>query len=349
MDPFRVETYDYALPPSLIAQQPAEKRDASRLLVLGETLEHRTFTDLPSLLRSGDLLVANDARVLRARFLPKRREGGAAQVLLLHPAAEPGTWEAMVRPGSRVRPGDRLSLDRDTGIEVLARGDGGTRIVQFYGIDADEAMRRFGRVPLPPYIHAAPPDAAERYQTVYAARDGSVAAPTAGLHFTLELMKVLEARGIGWMTLTLDVGAGTFRPVHAEDIREHHLHAERYEIGEETARAVREARRDSRRVIAVGTTAARALEDAALQSDDREVRSGSRWTDLFVYPGFEFSVVDALITNFHLPRSTLLMLVCAFAGIERTLAAYREAVREQYRFYSFGDAMFVTKSGSAGL
>jgi S-adenosylmethionine:tRNA ribosyltransferase-isomerase len=343
MNPYRTETYDYALPPELIAQRPADRRDASRLLVLGDGPSHHTFSELPELLRPGDLLVANDTRVLRARFLPKRSKGGAAQVLLLHPAAEPGTWEAMVRPGARVRPGDKLTLDRDSGIQILARGEDGTRIVRFYGVAVQEAMRRFGLVPLPPYIRTAPADAAERYQTVYAAHDGSVAAPTAGLHFTPALLEALRERGVGWTTITLDVGAGTFRPVSAEDIRDHRMHAERYEISEAAARSINEARREGRRVIAVGTTAARALEDAARRSPDGRVEPESRWTDLFIYPGFAFNVVDALITNFHLPRSTLLMLVCAFAGTSRILGAYEESVRERYRFYSFGDAMLLAR------
>jgi len=343
VDPYRTDTYDYVLPPELIAQTPADRRDASRLLVFGDPLAHHTFSELPELLRPGDLLVANDTRVLRARFLPKRSKGGAAQVLLLHPAAEPGAWEAMVRPGARVRPGDKLTLDRDSGIEILARGDEGTRIVRFYGVTVEEAMLRFGLVPLPPYIRTAPADAAERYQTVYAAHDGSVAAPTAGLHFTPALLERLSERGVAWTTITLDVGAGTFRPVSVEDIRDHHMHAERYEIGEATARSINEARREGRRVIAVGTTAARALEDAARLSTDGRVEPGSRWTDLFISPGFTFNVVDALITNFHLPRSTLLMLVCAFAGTANVLGAYEEAVRERYRFYSFGDAMLLTR------
>jgi len=338
---YRIETYDYDLPQRLIAQRPTRRRDASRLLVLGHTIEHHTFTNLPELLRPGDLLVANDTRVLRARFLPKRRKGGAAQVLLLHPAAEAGTWEAMVRPGARVRPGDRLTLDRDCGIEILARAEEGTRVVRFYGIGAEEAMQRYGLVPLPPYIRSSPPDAAERYQTVYASTEGSVAAPTAGLHFTPEVLARLRERDIEWATITLDVGAGTFRPVRSEDIREHRMFAERYEISEAAADAVRAARRDGRRVIAVGTTTTRALEDEALQNPEREVRAGSRWTDLFMYPGFEFNAVDALITNFHLPRSSLLVLVSAFAGTERTLTAYKEAIASEYRFYSFGDAMLI--------
>jgi S-adenosylmethionine:tRNA ribosyltransferase-isomerase len=324
----------------------------------GGNVAHETFRDIVSHVRPGDLLVANDTRVLHARFHPKRRGGGAAQVLLLHPARaseagagpdateiEPGgatsdTWEALVRPGQRVRVGDRLTLSADAGFEIVGRTELGTRIVRFYGIDPTTAMRTFGQIPLPPYIKTPPNDAAERYQTIYAVNEGSVAAPTAGLHFTPDIIEALRGRGAQWTTLTLDVGAGTFRPVKTEDIREHPMHAERYTISGQTADAIRRTRAVGGRVIAVGTTAVRGLEDAA-QHGGGFVEAGTRWTELFIYPGFRFQIVDALLTNFHLPRSTLLMLVCAFAGTDRVLAAYAEAVRERYRFYSFGDAMFI--------
>jgi S-adenosylmethionine:tRNA ribosyltransferase-isomerase len=340
---FRTDRYDYQLPPSLIAQRPSSRRDESRLLVVGDEIAHRHFSDLVEFVKPGDLFVVNDTRVLRARFRPQRRGGGKAEVLLLHPVESEGdgVWEALVRPGQRVRVGDHLSLSPEHGIEIVDRTQTGTRLVRFQGLDASAAMASYGLVPLPPYITSAPPDAGERYQTVYAARDGSVAAPTAGLHFTPELIAALKARGAGWATLTLDVGAGTFRPVKTADIREHPMHAERYAISEETAAAIARAKAAGGRVIAVGTTSVRSLEDAALHSPDGTVAAGSRWTELFIYPGFEFRVVDALITNFHLPRSTLLMLVCAFAGTERILRAYAAAVREGYRFYSFGDAMFI--------
>ena len=344
----RTERYEYALPGDLVAQSPAQRREESRLLVLtGGRVIHARFRDLPAYARPGDLFVANDTRVLRARFYPKRLGGGHAQVLLLHPVSDEdsvasmsASWEALVRPGQRVRVGDRLTLSADVGFEVIGRTELGTRFVRFYGLDPSEAMRTFGQIPLPPYIKTPPPDAAERYQTVYAAHDGSVAAPTAGLHFTPELIDALRDRGAQWTTLTLEVGAGTFRPVKTADIREHPMHAERYTIGEETAAAIARTREAGGRVVAVGTTVVRSLEDAALRGDGR-VRAGTRWTKLFVYPGFRFQIVDALLTNFHLPRSTLLMLVCAFAGTERVLAVYAEAVRERYRFYSFGDAMFI--------
>ena len=293
------------------------------------------------MLRPGDLFVLNDTRVLRARFLPSRRAGGKAEVLLLHPSAEEDTWEALVRPGQRVRVGDSLRLGEQHAIDIVGRTALGTRLVRFRGLNVDEAMQRYGLVPLPPYIKAPPEHASERYQTVYAYNPGSVAAPTAGLHFTPELMERVRAAGASFAALTLDVGAGTFRPVKAADIREHPMHAERYTIPPATAAAVARTKALGGRVIAVGTTSVRSLEDAARLRGDGSVAAGSRWTDLFIYPGFEFIVVDALITNFHLPRSTLLMLVCAFAGTDRVLRAYEVAARERYRFYSFGDAMFI--------
>lgn len=342
LDPYATATYEYNLPSELIAQRPTDRRDHSRLLAVGASGErrHLSFSDLPSLLRSGDLLVANNARVLPARFFPKRRGGGAAQVLLLHPADTPDTWLAMARPGKRVRPGDRLRLDADSGIEILDRAPGGNRLVRFYGIDPQAAMQRFGVMPLPPYIRSAPDNARERYQTVYATQPGSVAAPTAGLHFTESLLAQLRERGVGWSTMTLDVGPGTFRPVKSADIRQHLMHAERYEIDAGTAQAIARARESGNRVIAVGTTTLRALEDSLRMSARGQVEAGGRWTSLFVHPPDKIASVDALVTNFHLPRSTLLMLVCAFAGTTRVLDAYREAVDKEYRFYSFGDATF---------
>jgi S-adenosylmethionine:tRNA ribosyltransferase-isomerase len=340
---FETVRYDYELPLDRIAQSPAGRRDESRLLVMdGAAIADREFCDLPALVKPGDLFVVNDTRVMRARLLPKRRGGGKAEVLLLHPTAHgDGTWEALVRPGQRMRVGDRLSLSPEHAVEITGRTDLGTRIVRFEGIDADAAMERYGLVPLPPYITTPPPDAGERYQTVYAAHRGSVAAPTAGLHFTQGLIDALRERGASWATVTLDVGAGTFRPVKTADIREHPMHAERYSIPAQTAEAIARTKTSGGRIIAVGTTSVRSLEDAALHSANGSVAPGSRWTNLFIYPGFQFRVVDALITNFHLPRSTLLMLVCAFAGTDAVLSAYAHAVRERYRFYSFGDAMFI--------
>lgn len=346
LDPYSTATYEYDLPPRLIAQRPSDRRDRSRLfavLATGAT-RHEHFSDLPGLLRPGDLLVANDTRVLAARFFVKRRRGGAAQVLLLHPTGVQDMWLAMARPGKRIRPNDRLALDEGAGIEIVDWAPGGNRVVRFYGIDADQAMQRYGVVPLPPYIRSAPPDAAERYQTVYATQPGSVAAPTAGLHFTPSLIERLSEGGIGWVTITLDVGAATFRPVRTPDIRHHVMHAERYTIAPETARAIALARSAGRRIVAVGTTTLRALEDAARTSETGAVQAGERWTSLFIHPPDAVRSVDALITNFHLPRSTLLMLVCAFAGTTRVLAAYEEAVAMEYRFYSFGDALFLERA-----
>jgi S-adenosylmethionine:tRNA ribosyltransferase-isomerase len=344
-DPYATATYEYDLPAELIAQRPADTRDESRLLVVTSSgaLRHLHFSGLPTLLEAGDLLIANDTRVLRARFFVQRKKGGAAQVLLLHPLDREGNWLAMARPGKRVRPGDHLRLDDQVGIEIVDYAAGGNRIVRFYGTDAESAMRRFGVVPLPPYIRDIPWDAAERYQTVYATQPGSVAAPTAGLHFTQRLICELQERGVGWATVTLDVGAGTFRPVKVADVRQHYMHAERYTISEQTAQAVAQARVAGKRVIAIGTTTLRALEDARKNSSDGQVHHCVRWTSLFLHPPAAIEAADALITNFHLPRSTLLMLVCAFAGTRNVLGAYEEAVRLKYRFYSFGDAMFLER------
>lgn len=345
---FRTAAFDYHLPASLIAQRPADRRDASRLLVLprGGRIRHASFAGLPSLLEPGDLLVANDAKVLRARFRPHRRNGGQAEVLLLHPAVQPGSWEAMARPGKRIRKGDRLAFDADRGIEIVDQAPAGNRIVRFYGIGADEAMAIFGEMPLPPYIKTPPPDAADRYQTVYAASEGSVASPTAGLHFTPQVIETLRTRGVGWSTLTLHVGAGTFRPVKSDDLREHHMHAERFEIPAATADAIAAARRARKRVVAVGTTVLRALEASA--TADGAVSPGERETSIFIHSPYRFRTADALLTNFHLPRSTLLMLVSAFAGRARVLDAYAEAVALGYRFYSFGDAMFAEREQGPG-
>ena len=344
---WRLSAYDYALPAGLIAQRPALSRTASRLLVLPAHggPSHSTFADLREALRPGDLVVANDTRVLRARLRARRAGGGAAEVLLLGPEATAGLWQALVRPGRRIRPGDRLSLGDGASIHIEGRTPDGGRIVRFEGLSADDAMERYGSLPLPPYIAEAPDDVDERYQTVYAHVPGSAAAPTAGLHFTAELIDRLRQSGVGWATLTLDVGTATFRPVASADVREHVMHRERFEIPAETAAAVDEAKRMGRRVVAVGTTSLRALESAA--SDSGEVEAGVSSTNLFIYPPYRFRVVDALITNFHLPRSSLLMLVSAFAGRERVLAAYSEAVNAGYRFFSFGDAMFVERAANA--
>jgi S-adenosylmethionine:tRNA ribosyltransferase-isomerase len=347
--------YDFELPPERIAQAPLVERAASRLLVLERStgsLEHRRFADLPELLRPGDLLVTNRSRVFPARLLGRRPGGGAAEILLVRRHAE-DLWEAMVRPGRRLRPG--VVVDVGPGLRVRieapeagrpAADEGATpsplRRVRLLpdGIDADTALERHGHVPLPPYIRRADaPSDRERYQTIYAREAGSVAAPTAGLHFTGDLLERLRERGVERAELVLHVGPGTFRPVEAEDVREHRVDPERFTIPEATAAAVDRARAEGRRVVAVGTTATRALE-SALEPGGR-LRPGEGETDLVIVPGFSFRAVDALVTNFHLPRSSLLLLVSAFGGRERVLRAYAEAVRQRYRFYSYGDAMLL--------
>lgn len=303
-------------------------------------LRHLRFRELPSLIRPGDVVVLNDSRVIPARLLPRRAGGGAAEVLLLA-REEDGTWRALVKPGARIRAGDVLSLGGDDAVAIVARLDSGERRVRLRGPGGDDAvLERHGHVPLPPYI--ARPDTTddrERYQTVYADAAGSVAAPTAGLHFTTALLAAIEANGAQVARLTLHVGLGTFRPVTALDPARHRMDAEPYVVPEAAARAIAAARERGGKVWAVGTTTTRVLESAA--AEDGRVRAGAGATSLFIRPGYTFRAVDRLLTNFHLPRSTLLMLVCAFAGTERTLAAYREAALRGYRFYSYGDAMAV--------
>jgi S-adenosylmethionine:tRNA ribosyltransferase-isomerase len=355
VDPLRYEigAYDYALPPELVAQEPLARRDASRLLVLERAtgmLSHREFAHLPDLLRPGDLLITNRSRVFPARLLGRRPGGEKAEVLLVR-RLEGDLWEAMVRPGRRLRagavvdvaPGLKVRVEEPVPSEPAAPPAGSPlRRVRLLldGVGADAALERHGHVPLPPYIRRpdAPSDR-ERYQTVYAREPGSVAAPTAGLHFTPELIERLVSRGVEWGEIVLHVGPGTFRPVEAQDVRRHRVDPERFDVPAETAAAFLRARAEGRRVVAVGTTATRALE-SALDADGR-LRAGRGETGLVIVPGFRFRATDALVTNFHLPRSSLLLLVSAFAGRERVLAAYAEAVRRRYRFYSYGDAMLV--------
>jgi S-adenosylmethionine:tRNA ribosyltransferase-isomerase len=343
----KVADFDYDLPEERIAQQPAPRRDASRLLVLeresGE-VRHRTFGEVGEELSPGDLLVLNDTRVLAARLFARKPTGGGIEVLLVEPAsAEPTIWRALLSGSRSLRPGMRLEAGGGLTVEILEREDDVWLVALRSAGDPVAVALARGTLPLPPYIarDEDDPRAAldrERYQTVYARVPGAVAAPTAGLHFTPELLENLRNRGIGIAWLTLHVGPGTFLPVRTDDVESHTLHEERYELPEPTVEAVERARAAGGRVVAVGTTVARTLEAAAASGT---LTAGSGRTALFIYPGYRFRVVDALVTNFHLPRSTLLMLVCALAGTEATLSAYRVAVREGYRFYSYGDAMLV--------
>jgi len=343
----RVADFDYTLPPEMIAQHPVEPRDASRLLVLDRAsgaIEHARFRDLPRYLEPGDLLVANDSRVIRARLYGRKRTGGRVEVLLLRPLA-PERWEALVG-GQRLREGAELLLGTVGEEEPAAEGGvsarvaevraDGTRVLAFSAA-VEPLLERRGAVPLPPYIHEPLGDP-ERYQTIYARVAGSVAAPTAGLHFTPELIGRLHERGARFAFVTLHIGLDTFRPVEVEDTSAHTMHSEWCAVPAAVAEAVAETRRAGRRVVAVGTTAVRALETAAQEGP---IRPYHGWTRLFITPGTPVRVVDTLLTNFHLPRSTLLMLVSAMAGRERILAAYREAIAQGYRFYSFGDAMLI--------
>lgn len=374
----RTADFDYSLPPDLIAQAPAQERDRSRLLVLDRhtrVLQHRLFRDLHEYLRPGDLLVINDAKVIPTRLFGRSAQGHLIEVLLLlEVEADPGfrhagtgCWEALIKPSRKVRVGDHLALaDGAIAAEVMAkRGEGRHLLRLSYGGRLTDLLWRFGQMPVPPYIkrqgigwrgegieekHASPSldprpyplDPVlldrERYQTVYARHEGAVAAPTAGLHFTPDLIESLKSRGIEFAPITLYVGPGTFRPVRAERVQEHRMEPERYMIPEPTALAIKAAKGEGRRVIAVGTTTVRTLEHAAASG---EVGSGAGLADLFIYPGYRYRMIDALITNFHLPRSTLLMLASAFAGREAMLAAYREAIALRYRFYSYGDAMVI--------
>lgn len=337
--------FDYELPGGRIAEYPAPRRADSRLLVVrcsDGRIEHRRFRDLPGLMNAGDLLVVNDTRVFPARLLGRKPTGAAGEVLLIRPAESGGdgrVWEALVRPGRKLKPGRLMRVAPELAVRILSACPDGRRIVRLEGgIGVKEALRRFGRVPLPPYIDRADePLDRERYQTVYARQEGSVAAPTAGLHFTPTLLDEIAAQGVTRTALTLHVGTATFRPVEVADPAHHDMDAERYVVPGVAADEYRRCRERDGRVWAVGTTVVRTLESIA---DGRNrIRPGPGTTDLFIRPPFEFRAVDRLVTNFHLPRSTLLMLVAAFAGIDTVRAAYAEAIAEGYRFYSYGDAM----------
>ncbi len=365
LDPdFQLASYDYPLPPELVAQEPLAERDASRLLVLDRAtgaLQHRGFAELPELLRAGDLLVTNRSRVFPARLLGRRTGGGRAEILLVR-RRDDGCWDAMLRPGRRLRegmlveiaPGFRARIEPSAarsaasphpataaGPDAPHGAENVLRVVRLESdaLALDQALDRHGHAPLPPYIRRDDRVSdRERYQTVYAREPGSVAAPTAGLHFTPELLARLDACGVERAELVLHVGPGTFRPVEAEDIRQHRVEGERYLVPQETAAAVDRARAQGRRVVAIGTTATRALETAFTAG---RLQAGDGETALVIVPGHRFRAVDGLVTNFHLPGSSLLLLASAFAGRERLLAAYQEAIRSRYRFYSYGDAMLI--------
>jgi S-adenosylmethionine:tRNA ribosyltransferase-isomerase len=339
----RTSDYEFELPPELIAQEPLADRTASRLMVLHreeERIEHRRFAELVDLIAPGDLLVLNTTRVLKARLLGKRASGARAEILLLKPVGE-HIWEAMVSPGGKIRPGRRIEIGDDFSVEILEVTERRTRLVRLVSSLADaDAIARHGHVPLPPYIARADTAADEtRYQTVYAREEGSVAAPTAGLHFSPDLLVALERRGVKRADVVLHVGAGTFKPVEIDDPAQHVMHEEWYAVPTSTASAIAKARERKAAVWAVGTTTTRTLESS---SDAQGIVSATEGTTrLFIRPPYRFRVVDKLITNFHLPRSTLLMLVAAFAGYDFVMRAYREAIAQRYRFFSYGDAMVI--------
>lgn len=339
----KTSDFYYDLPQELIAQDPLEDRSSSRLLVLdrktGE-MEHRVFRDITEYLSPGDCLVVNNTKVIPARLLGVKEDTGAGIEILLLKRKADNVWETLVKPGKKARPGARIVFgDGILKGEVLEVVDEGNRLIRFeYEGIFEEILDRLGQMPLPPYITHQLKDK-NRYQTVYAEHDGSAAAPTAGLHFTPELLEEIQAKGVRLAHVTLHVGLGTFRPVKVEDVSQHHMHSEYYVVEEEQARLINDTRAAGGRVICVGTTSCRTLESAA--DEDGILRAGSGWTDIFIYPGYRFKIMDALITNFHLPESTLLMLVSAFADKEKIMKAYEEAVRQRYRFFSFGDAMFI--------
>jgi S-adenosylmethionine:tRNA ribosyltransferase-isomerase len=328
--------FDYELPEELIAQEPVEPRDASRLLVVHRAtgvLEHRHFYDLPDYLQAGDTLVLNDTRVSARRLFGRKPTGGRVELLLLRPLGD-GRWHALVRPGRRLPEGSQILLDEGHTAQIEARLEGGIRLVRFTPPD-DEWLQQVGQIPLPPYIHRQLTDP-ERYQTVYAQSPGSAAAPTAGLHFTPPLLERLKAQGVQVATVTLHVSLDTFRPLQSERVEEHKMHGEWFTLSPEAAEVINQTRG---RIVAVGTTCVRVLESAAVGK--RRVQPTMGETQLYITPGYEFKVVEALITNFHAPRTTVLVLVCAFAGRELILHAYQEAIRRRYRFLSFGDAMLI--------
>ncbi|MCI6821865.1 MAG: tRNA preQ1(34) S-adenosylmethionine ribosyltransferase-isomerase QueA [Clostridiales bacterium] len=346
-----INDFDYELPEELIAQKPADKRDASRLLVVhretGET-EHKHFYDILEYLNEGDCLVLNNSKVLPARLYGIKEGTGAKVEFLLIKRIDGDRWETMVRPGKRLKPGDSVMFSEDPLLkaDIIDYGNDGTRIVEFsYDGIFLERLEEIGSMPLPPYIERqSENEDRDRYQTVYCREEGSVAAPTAGLHFTEELLEKARAKGVELAYVTLHVGIGTFRPVKCENIEDHSMHFEEYHIDEKTAEIINRAKAEGRRVISVGTTSTRTVESAAYFDEEKDcwqVRSGENSTGIFIYPGYEFRIIDSLITNFHLPKSTLLMLISALYDREKILEVYQEAIREKYRFFSYGDAMFI--------
>ena len=337
----KLTDFSYELPKELIAQHPAEPRDHARLMLYDRktgAVEHKHFYDLVDELRAGDVLVFNDSKVIPARLYGKRvPTGGKVEVLLLTPVGE-DRWEVLVKPGKKALPGTTIEFPGGLQAEVLDRTDFGGRVVHFtYDGVFDDIIDKIGEMPLPPYIHEKMEDPNE-YQTVYARERGSAAAPTAGLHFTDELLQKIRDKGVEEVFVTLHVGLGTFRPVEEENIEDHQMHSEFYSITPEAADAINRAKAEGRRIIAVGTTSIRTLESAGTTG---KLKAGSGWTNIFIYPGFTFHIVDALVTNFHLPESTLLMLISALSTREQILHAYEIAVKEKYRFFSFGDSIFI--------
>jgi len=342
-DGTRVSDYDFELPDTLIAQEPVQRRDGSRLLVIHRatgTIEHRQFRDIVDIIPAGDALVVNTTKVIRARLLGTRPSGAPAEVLLLKAMGD-DVWEAMVQPGAKLQAGKMVTIADDFRIEMLDVTERGTRFVRLHStLPAHEAVERHGHIPLPPYMtRSDTSDDAQRYQTVYAQQAGSVAAPTAGLHFTDDVLDALAAKGVTRADVLLHVGAGTFRPISVDDPTEHVMHEEWFQVTASTADVLRDVKAGGRAVWAVGTTSMRTLESATRADGTMPASEGT--TDIFIYPPYQFRMVDHLLTNFHLPKSTLVMLVAAFAGYDLTMLAYHEAIAQEYRFYSYGDAMLI--------
>jgi len=341
-DLLKTKAYHYELPEELIAQYPLSNRSASRLLTLDKNngeIQHHIFSEIVDYLRSGDVLVLNSSKVIPARLIGKKETGANIEVFLLNPKDDK-TWVCLVRPGRKLKPGTLLKFSETLTAKILDYADEGARIIEFYAqSDFMEEIGKVGRVPLPPYINRESElDDKERYQTVYAKENGSVAAPTAGLHFTREILDIVLKKGVQICEVNLHVGLGTFRPVQSDDILAHKMHSEFCTVSKESAEIINKAKKENRRIIAVGTTSVRTMESFA---KDGILESGSKWTDIFIYPGKKLQITDALITNFHMPESTLLMLVSAFAGYDNIMSAYSEAVKNRYRFFSYGDAMFI--------